>query len=373
VDAASNTDVDFVLSSKLSTLTKGATLELTLERWGVGESGRAIIQEWDDVLRLDEDDEWALQAGLVRVASRFVRQAMREVIVQPAAELQRDPARANRLANAAHDRLLGGTSKHMFSCIHMIRNALEDNAYSARAYSCLAEAMVRKYLMWDGDEAFLAEAREFANRSLALHHECAEAHTSLGFAYQHSGAPTDAERDYRIAIQIDPTEWMAHSYLGALLARGGNFRHALDHLEQALKIRPQSIGSADNLYLVHMRLGNTDTAITVAKAGIESGLGQLLKCKDDQETRTQTALLHARIGESREAVELINTARELYPKDGFTNFRIACVHAALGEFDDAIRDLTAARDRRDFIRGELLGGTDLEVLRSLPGFDDLLG
>jgi len=372
VNPAKEPGVDFLLQGELSSLSSGASLELKLERWGDGERGRAVVQEWEDVIRLEEDDEWALQESLARVAARFVRQGMREVSVRPSHDLQRNPERSDHLAHQAHDKLLRGTSKHVIACVSMIRTALEANAYSPRAYSCLSEAMVRKFLMWDGDTAFLDEARDYANRSLGLDQECAEAHTSLGFAYQHSGQPTDAQREYRIAIQIDPEEWMAHSYLGALLARGGNFRYAQEHLEKSVGLRPGHVGAADNLYLVHMRLGDTEAAISVAESGIQNGLEQLIKSPDDQEARTHTALLFARLGRRAEARELLEEAREKYPKDGFTNFRVACILAALGDSEDAVTELSAARDRGYFVRGELLGSTDLDILRGLPGFDDLL-
>ena len=119
----------------------------------------------------------------------------------------------------------------------------------------------------------------------------------------------------------------------------------------------------------------TDEAIEVAERGIENGLAQLLEFPDDQEARTHTALLFARLGRGEEARELVDEARERYPKDGFTNFRIACIYAALGEGSDheeAVRELTAARDRGYHVSGELLGATDLEILRSLPGFEDIL-
>jgi adenylate cyclase len=372
VNPAKEPGMDFLLQGELSSLSSGASLELRLERWGDGERGRAVVQEWEDVIRLEDDDEWALQESLARVAARFVRQGMREVSVRPSDDLQRNPERSDRLAHQAHDKLLRGTSKHVIACISMIRTALEANAYSPRAYSCLSEAMVRKFLMWDGDTAFLDEARDYANRSLGLDQECAEAHTSLGFAYQHSGQPTDAQREYRIAIQIDPEEWMAHSYLGALLARGGNFRYAQEHLERSVGLRPGHVGAADNLYLVHMRLGDTEAAISVAESGIQNGLEQLIKFPDDQEARTHTALLFARLGRRAEARELLEEARGKYPKDGFTNFRVACILAALGDSEDAVTELSAARDRGYFVRGELLGSTDLDILRGLPGFDDLL-
>ena len=375
VDAKSESSVDFLLSAELSPLPAGAKLELHLERWGDGERGRAVVQEWDDSLTVQEEDEWALQEALARGAARLMRHAMREVVIRPTAELGKNVGRADELAQKAHDRLLRGTSKHIFSCVSMVRGAIESKTYSPRAYSCLSEAMVRKFLMWDGDPSYLDEARDFADHALSIDAECAEAHTSLGFAYQHSGQPTDAQREYRIAIQIDPDEWMAHSYLGALLAREGNFLHAQEHLEKAIKIRPRHIGSSDNLYLVHMRLGATDEAIEVAERGIENGLAQLIEFPDDQEARTHTALLFARLGRGEEARELVDEARERYPKDGFTNFRIACIYAALGEGSDheeAVRELTAARDRGYHVSGELLGATDLEILRSLPGFEDIL-
>jgi len=374
IEPARDSKVDFLLSAELSALSLGASLELHLERWGRGEKGRAVVQEWDDSLRVEEDDTWALQEGLARGAARLVRQAMREIAAKPTEDLQQETERSDPLARRAHDLLLRGTSKHVMSCVARIRS-IGSKAYSPRAFSCLSEAMVRKFLMWDGDPSFLEEAREYANRSLAIDQECAEAHTSLGFAYQHSGFPADAQREYRIAIQIDPDEWMAHSYLGALLAREGNFLHAQTHLETAIEKRPRHIGSSDNLYLVHMRLGATDAAITVAEQGIENGLAQLIQYPDDQEARTHTALLFARLGRNEEARGLAQEAREAYPKDGFTNFRGACIYAVIGGEDaraEAVHELTAARDRGYHVSGELLGATDLEMLRSLPGFDDLL-
>ena len=204
VNPRDDDSVDFLLSAELSPLASGAQLELHLERWGDGERGRAVVQEWDDTLRVQEEDPVVLGLALTRGAARLMRHAMREVIIRPAAELEQNAGQADKDAQRAHDRLLRGTSKHVFSCAVMVRRAIESKIYSPRSYSCLSEAMVRKFLMWDGDPAYLAEARDFADRALAIDAECAEAHTSLGFAYQHSGQPTDAQREYRIAIQIDP-------------------------------------------------------------------------------------------------------------------------------------------------------------------------
>ena len=84
----------------------------------------------------------------------------------------------------------------------LLRKAIELDRYCAPAYAVLGEAMVRKYLLWDGDHTFLEDARDNADKALALANQSALAHTALGFANHLSGHPEDAQREYRLAIAL---------------------------------------------------------------------------------------------------------------------------------------------------------------------------
>ena len=82
----------------------------------------------------------------------------------------------------------------------------------------------------DGPQAeqFLREARAEARRALSLDSQCAEAHTSLGFAASMAGSPQDAHREYRMAIQIDHEEWLAHRLLEHLSGKARGSHAGLD-------------------------------------------------------------------------------------------------------------------------------------------------
>jgi adenylate cyclase len=83
-------------------------------------------------------------------------------------------------------------------------------------------------------------------------------------------------------------------------------------------------------------------------------------------------MLQARIGAHDSARELVAAARALYQKDGYTSFQAACVLAVLGDLEEALAALVQARERGYFVRSELYGNADLEVLRGMPGFQKLV-
>jgi len=364
---------DYVLQTKLTLAPSGGILDLALERY-VREDGRVTMKESNaDRIEQNEPDEWTLQADLVRAAVRTVRRRLSEMVVTPPTEdTARNRTRALELTRRAHDVLLKGTSKHLMASISSFRAAIEADPYCALAYAGLAEALVRKYLYWEGDEAFLGEAREFADRSLALDKECAEAHTSLGFANHLSGRLPEAAREYRIAIQQDNSEWLAHRLLGAVLAREGNFKSASGILRRAIALKPSHIGSYDHLYSVLQRLDRYQESLEVADEGIPAATDHPPAEPDDQEARLHLALLHARLGSHEKARTQVERAMEIAPKDGYTSFHAACVFAVTGDFTDAIDLLIRARDRGFYIQSELRNNTDLDILRGLPEFRELL-
>ena len=363
---------EYVLQTTLALEPPNGTLDLVLERY-VREDGRVTVSERNsDRIRQTEPDEWALQADLVRAAVRTIRRRLSQMVVTPTEDAARNRTRALELTRRAHDVLLKGTSKHLMAAISSFRAAIDADLYCALAYAGLSEALVRKYLYWEGDEAFLTEAREFADRALALDRECAEAHTSLGFANHLSGRLAEAGREYRIAIQQDNTEWLAHRLLGAVMAREGNFKSASGILRRAIALKSTHIGSYDHLYTVLQRLDRYQESLEVADEGISAAAEHLEDESDNQEARLHLALLHARLGSHEKARGQVERAMEVAPKDGYTCFHAACVFAVTGDFTDAIDLLIRARDRGFYIQSELRNNTDLDILRGLPEFRELL-
>ena len=366
----SNMGVDFTLRGELSVDGPRARLLVVLEASPQQDLTRTR-EVWRDTIEHSDPDEWAVQGALVRAAVRHLRRQFTEHPLRNSDEARaRDPEAARASALRGHEILHRGMTKHLLASISLFRRALEHDSRCALAHAGLAEALVRKYLYWDGDESFLAESRQEARRALAFDPACAEAHTSLGFGYHLTGLAVDAQREYRLAIQLNHDEWLAHRLLGALLSREGNFKGSSPLLKRTIAIRPGYISTYDHLYSVLQRLDRYEEAIEMADCGIAAARRQLARVQDDQDTRLHLAMLLARMGLRAEALAELDTAHQIAPKDGFTACMSAQVHAVLGNPDEALAYLTLAQSRGYYIRSELRS-SEFEMLRGLPAFQTL--
>jgi serine/threonine protein kinase/Flp pilus assembly protein TadD len=366
---------DYVLRLTLDVVGAEGQLDLVLERWTQqigGPRGTAPVEVIRESVKQRDKNDWALQEALVRGVLRVVRKHLSAIALRPAAGPRRDTETALALARRAHEVLHRGTTKHLLGSITSFRAAIEADPYCAVAYAGIAEALVRKYLYFDGDTAYLDEARAEAARALARSADCAEAHTSLGFAFHLTNRATDAQREYRLAIQLNQGEWLAHRLLGAVYARQGNFKEASPLLRKAITLHPTHIGSYDHLYGVLLRLNRYEEALQVADQGVSAARAHLANVPDSQEARLHMAMLLARAGRQEEAREAVKAARELAPKDGYTAFHAAIVLAILGDLHDSLEALSTAASRGYCITSELARNVDLDVLRTLPDFQSLV-
>lgn len=360
----------FVLRAQLAWEGARGVLDYKLEQI---ESGPPLVTRelWSESLQHTDEDEWGLQAQLVGALVRGVRRRLVEHAYKPSAQAQREPERARAFVLHAHDVMQRGASKHLLAAVSSFRRAIEADPTTALAYAGLAEALVRKYLGWDGDRSFLDEAMENARRALVINPECAEGHTSLGFALSMGGHQVDAQREYRIAIQIDNREWFAHRLLGAVLAREGNYKAASPLLRRSIALKAEHIGAYDHLFSVLQRLDRYEEALEVADGGIAAARARLRKVPDDQDARLNLALLLARMDLADDARAELKAAREHFPKDGFTAFHCACVLAVLKDHEQALAALREAQSRGYYIQSELNRNSDFDALRGEPGFRSL--
>jgi tetratricopeptide (TPR) repeat protein len=250
----------FVMRGRLEVEGERAALDITLER-ASKEGHSDTISIWRERIEHSDSDEWGLQAKLVGSLLRAVKRRLAEFTLAPPARDRRDPERAQSIARRAHEVLHRGTSRHLMAAISSFRLALEEDPGCALAHAGLSESLARKFLYWDGDRSFLRESREEARLALAYDPLCAEAHSSLGYGHAVAGDTNEAQREYRLAIQLDNDEWLAHRLLGALLARLGNFEGASPLLQRAIALRPMHVGSYDHLYEVLVRLDRYQEAI----------------------------------------------------------------------------------------------------------------
>jgi tetratricopeptide (TPR) repeat protein len=107
-------------------------------------------------------------------------------------------------------------------------------AGQADAYALLADSNVLPA------REVLPKLKAAANKALGLDDSLAEAHTSLAWAEFHDWDWTGAEKEFKRAIELNPSYPTAHSWYGEYLMVLGRFDDALAELNRANELNPLS-------------------------------------------------------------------------------------------------------------------------------------
>ncbi|MCA1618274.1 MAG: tetratricopeptide repeat protein [Acidobacteria bacterium] len=116
----------------------------------------------------------------------------------------------------------------------------------------------------------LSEAVAELSRAASLDPKLSQAHSLLAVAYDRKGLRDRAEDSYRRAIGVNDRDPEALNNLGYSLYLNGNYRAAVDKLKRAAKLAPADARILNNLALAQTRLGKYDDAYkNFARAGGE--------------------------------------------------------------------------------------------------------
>lgn len=373
-NAENRADAEVRLGLELAPDEGRLEVELVHVTWEHGERRESEPRAGSAVEAIEDGDAdlIALQQDLAFAGARTVRRMLATAPRrEPGVSRAEQAERAEALVHSARARLHEGTHRALTRALLMLRNAIELDRYGARAHAQLAEALVYKFLHYDGDEEHLVESRRSAARALELEARCALAHVALGFGYHLTGRAADAEREYRLALGIDQDEWFAHRLLGALQKNQGNFTAARSHLERAVNLNPHQIGAYDHLWLTLVRLDRREQADEVAVQGSDAATARLAEVPTDLDAQLHLALLQARLGAHERAREAARAAREAAPKDGFVAFHAGLVAAVLGDEAEAVRHLQRALDRGYFVASEIAHNPQFDGLRGRADFQEL--
>ncbi len=198
----------------------------------------------------------------------------------------------------------------------------------ARAHAGLsaALALIPYYLGTPPAEVY-DRATGAAKRALALDSTLAEAHASLALTYWTSNRLVDAEREFRIALAMDPNDEGAHFQYGRMLISLGRPREALVQFDLAKRNDPIS------------PLISSWSSYALAVTGrLPAGLAELSRALQVDSTMLPTVnfggLLNLMAGRKAEAVRV--TA--LLPRSRSMNYA-PYVYAVTGDTATAMRML----------------------------------
>src|SRR5262245_40035795 len=181
-------------------------------------------------------------------------------------------AKRRNVAPEAHQAYLNGryhwnkrTSAGLRKAIEYFNEAIARDPNYAQPYAGLADC----YVLMEGlsprtlppNEAY-PKAKEAAMKALRIDEQSAEAHASLGrIKLNYDWDWTGAEKEFKLAIQIDPDYPTAHQWYSVYLSILGRHTEAIAEAQRAYALDPISLATSNQLALNYYRARQYDKAI----------------------------------------------------------------------------------------------------------------
>lgn len=251
-------------------------------------------------------------------------------------------------------------------------------------------------------ESLVPQAREAINRALSLDPELAKAHVVRAMIYEYDFDWTNAENEYRRAVELSPNLDFARNNYAFFLSVTGRHDEALEQLEQqrlrdpinerlgllqkgivlvqarrfdeALQVYQAAQAVEPSREIPHFSLGYAYAGkgmYSEAAKHFEISAERLGGLQKTSQPLIYLAAAYANIpGQRQKAKEILTQieSREQYASPAL----LAIVYTALGEEDKAIDLLEAAYNRRDLLLRYIGTGFEYDRLRKNPRFVDLI-
>jgi eukaryotic-like serine/threonine-protein kinase len=334
-------------------------------------------QLWGEHYSLKLSDILTFEQNIAERITDALRVTLTESDRDRLAKRQTESAEAHRLYLKGRYFWNKRSEEGTRNAIGYFQQAIEQDPAYALAYTGLADSygVLAAFGIAAPRDVF-PKAKAAVSRALELDSTLAEAHVSLAFILQHyEWNWLEAEKEYKRAIELDPTYATALHWYGLLLLTLGRSREAIEMNEKAVRVDPLSLPIAASLGSVYLfmrqyekaeaqclKVVEMDSSFAMARtvlatAYIEQGLYEKaireLEAIAALPTSTPEDIAYlgfgyARGGRTKEAREILARlgarARERYVPPVF----FVMIQAGLGEMDDAFTWAEKAVEERDF-------------------------
>ncbi len=154
--------------------------------------------------------------------------------------------------------------------IEYFQKAIEDDRNYALAYSGVADCYLILANGYMPPAEASSKAKEYAIKALQLNDALAEAHTSLAMALEALDWDwKGSEREFRTALELNPSYATAHHWYALLLELLGRFDEAISEIHRAQELDPLSLIINAAVARVYDAAGQYDKAIEQSQRLLE--------------------------------------------------------------------------------------------------------
>ena len=281
--------------------------------------------------------------------------------------------------------------------IEYFEQAIQKDPGFALAYTGLADSYVVPASRIEPRVA-MPKAKTAALQALAIDETLAEAHTSLARVLQvYEWNWTDAEKEFKRAIELNPRYAVAHQWYGGYLERTGRLNEAIAERKLALELDPLSTITIfelaqnflyardyDQAIAQYQRALELDPAFPAAHqylplAYVQKGMyGEALaKIREAPEGAAinisgMPGYVYAVSGHISEAKKELEELKRLRKTEYISAVSLAFICVGLGERDEALSWLEKGFEERAFQMQFLQLDARLDNLRDDPRFKELV-
>src|SRR5688572_1278161 len=245
----------------------------------------------------------------------------------------------------------------------------------------------------------LPQAKVYAERALAIDPQLAEPHATLASLNEYMGQLGEAEREFKKAIELNPTYATAYHWYSIFLKDVGRNDEAAAIIKRAQEIDPLSSVIGVNVSRMYQLQNNHEASIQNSLKIIELdpnfgpayqylGLSYLrLGRNADAIASSEKAVeltnragitlgdlgyVYAATGRRSEAVNVIKELEAKYARKEAIGQYIAAVYVGLGDYDKAFEWLEKDLEARNWKVVEIRWQLQFDALRDDPRFKNLL-
>jgi serine/threonine-protein kinase len=341
---------------------------------------------------------------LERVAVQVPAQLRLKLLPREEERMRRRPTESEnafRLYLQGRFYLSKRTQSGLLRALELFEQALQEDALFPLAHSGLAEAyaLLGGFLYLPASEAY-SKARIEVTRALELDPNLAEAHATLAMVkYRYEWDWSGCEREFRLALQTNPSYAMAHSWYAVFLVLMQRFEAGLASMDAALALDPMSVVQQWTRGYILYYTRDFDAALqqhrqalamdpTFARVHVDAGIIHALRgdyrlaieevqkaaslLEDNPGLLASLGYVYALAGDRDEAHRILADLAARSKRRPVSPFTVALIHVGLGDVDAAFEWLGRSLEQREDALVSLKVNPRIDPLRGDPRLDALM-
>ncbi len=327
---------------------------------------------WSDRYDRDLSDIFAIQDEITGHVVKALRLVLTEKDRRAIARTPTQSLEAYECYLRGRQSLYLMAQEPMLEAIRMFQKAVDLDPEYALAQAGIADASAYCYMYYGGRAEDLDRADQASLTALRLGPDYAECHASRGFFASLGKRYDEADQEFRTALALNPKLYDAKYLYARSCFAQGRLENASRLFEDAEQLRPEDQSLPGLLAGVYTSLGRTEDAKAALRRCLAAAERNRRITPEDPRPVYYGANALLQLGHRERAMEWATVALAMSPHDTAVLYNVACFYAQAGDPDRALDCLDQAA-QQGFIHWQWIeNDSDLEPLRSLDRYRDIL-